>query len=239
MANIREIYGNIFNTSCQTIVNTVNCVGIMGKGIALEFKYRFPDMYKQYVTLCKKKKLKPGELFLWKKSIPWVLNFPTKYHWKYPSKVEYIELGLKKFSKIYIREQITSIAFPILGTGNGGLKEKDILSLMIKYIEPLPNIEVEIYHYKPGEGDKLFNKLYNVIWRFQLEDYKKYIELSTTQAKIIIEAIKKGNVHNMMELKEVRGVGEKTIEKIYNFVNNIPKRIETYNEIYPNLFDLK
>ena len=86
--------GHIFNTKAQTIVNTVNCVGVMGKGIALVFKLRYPNMFVVYKEHCNAKRIAPGKLWLYKseKNAPWVLNFPTKFHWKYPSKMEYLEL---------------------------------------------------------------------------------------------------------------------------------------------------
>ncbi|MBK8981085.1 MAG: macro domain-containing protein [Ignavibacteria bacterium] len=147
MANIIEINGNIFESNSQTIVNTVNCVGVMGKGIALEFKKRYPEMFKVYAEQCKKGLIKPGILYLYKKSSPWILNFPTKNHWKHPSKLEYIELGLQKFSNEYQKKGIISIAFPLLGTMNGGLKWTDVKVLMYKYLSELENLDVEIYHY--------------------------------------------------------------------------------------------
>lgn len=98
MNNIKIVRGNIFNTKAQTIVNTVNCVGVMGKGIALVFKLRYPLMFDIYKGFCKSKQIGIGKLWLYKgePEEPWVLNFPTKFHWKYPSKLEYIELGLEK-----------------------------------------------------------------------------------------------------------------------------------------------
>ena len=90
MNNIKIVRGNIFNTKAQTIVNTVNCVGVMGKGIALVFKLRYPLMFDIYKGFCKSKQIGIGKLWLYKgePEEPWVLNFPTKFHWKYPSKLE-------------------------------------------------------------------------------------------------------------------------------------------------------
>jgi O-acetyl-ADP-ribose deacetylase (regulator of RNase III) len=78
MATIKIIKGNIFDSKCQVIVNPVNCLGYMGKGVALEFKYRFPEMFLEYKLKCEKNELFPGSLHLYKESSPWVLNFPTK-----------------------------------------------------------------------------------------------------------------------------------------------------------------
>lgn len=101
MSNILELEGDLFQSEAQTLVNTVNCYGVMGKGIALEFKKRFPEMFKIYVEQCEKKLIKPGILYLYKKTTPWILNFPTKNHWRYPSKLDYIKLGLEKFAETY------------------------------------------------------------------------------------------------------------------------------------------
>src|SRR5689334_10996064 len=98
---MRFIKGNIFTTTCQTIVNTVNCFGVMGAGLALECKYRYPDLYLRYKNLCDNKQFTIGQLYLYKTDGKWILNFPTKYHWKYETKPEYIERGLQKFVKTY------------------------------------------------------------------------------------------------------------------------------------------
>ena len=151
MAEIKEITGNIFDSKCQTIVNTVNCMGVMGKGIALEYKKRFPQMYEQYKQFCDNGDIKPGYLWLWTKSTPWVLNFPTKQHWRYPSRIEYIEIGMKKFSEKYKKKNIVSIAFPEIGASLGGLRWEDVKKVMYKYLEPLQDLKVEIYHFDPKQ----------------------------------------------------------------------------------------
>lgn len=141
---IRRIQGDLFKSKCQVIVNPVNCVGVMGKGLALEFKNRFPEMYEDYAHQCAIRKLKPGVLHLWKNSEPWILNFPTKDHWKYPSLIEYIEYGFEAFCNSYAEHCITSIAFPELGTGLGGLLRDNVREMMDLFLSPLPNIDVEI-----------------------------------------------------------------------------------------------
>ena len=89
MGSISHIHGNIFDSKMQTLVNTVNCVGFMGGGIALEYKRRYPNMFKEYKEHCLNGTLKMGELHMWKKEEPWILNFPTKIHFKDPSKKEF------------------------------------------------------------------------------------------------------------------------------------------------------
>ncbi len=141
---IKYIEGDIFNTPAQVIVNTVNTVGVMGKGIALEFKKRYPEMFDTYKKMCEKNLLKIGKLAIFYGLDHWILLFPTKVNWRYPSKIEYIEKGLEKFVKIYAEKNISSIAFPKLGCGNGELNWADVKILMEKYLTSLP---IDIYVY--------------------------------------------------------------------------------------------
>ena len=137
--------GNIFDSMAETLVNTVNCVGVMGKGIALEFKNRYPGMYETYVDLCKNKQLQPGIPYYYSDLLGnSILLFPTKDHWRSPSKMSYVEDGLDWFRDHYQELGITSIAFPPLGCGNGGLDWFDVGPLMVKKLQDLP-IEIEIY----------------------------------------------------------------------------------------------
>ena len=138
------VKGNIFNSPAKVLVNNVNTVGVMGKGVALEYKKRYPDMFECYKGLCEMKQLDIGNLYLWKKSEKWILLFPTKKHWRNPSKLEYIEKGLKKFQENWDKIGSNSIAFPRLGCGNGGLDWADVKPLMEKYMEKLP-MQIFIY----------------------------------------------------------------------------------------------
>src|SRR5438128_5549950 len=131
------ISGNLFEAPVQTLVNTVNTVGVMGKGIALTFREIFPEMFREYRTLCEQGMLKVGSLYLWRGPTRHVLNFPTKQHWRNPSRLEYIEAGLQTFVRMYERAGIHSIAFPPLGCGNGELEFTVVRPLMEKYLSPL------------------------------------------------------------------------------------------------------
>jgi O-acetyl-ADP-ribose deacetylase (regulator of RNase III) len=132
--------GNIFDSKMQIIVNPVNCVGVMGKSLALGFKNRYPKMFKDYFKRCCNKELKIGRPYLFEN----ILNFPTKKHWKDNSKIEDIELGLEYFVNNYSKMNIKSIAFPMLGCGLGGLKWANVKESMEKYLGKL-DIEIEIY----------------------------------------------------------------------------------------------
>lgn len=141
---IEYIQGNIFDSPAQVIVNTVNTVGVMGKGLALSFKQRYPEMFNRYRTACEKKQLTVGKLMLFYEPDHWILLFPTKENWRNPSKLEYLEKGLIKFVNTYADKNITSIAFPKLGCGNGELSWDEVKPLMEKYLKPLP-IDIYIY----------------------------------------------------------------------------------------------
>ena len=137
--------GDLFESKCSTIVNTVNCVGVMGKGIALEFKKRYPEMFMDYVLKCNRGDVKPGLPYVYQNSEGVsVLNFPTKDHWRSPSRLSYVIDGLDWFVENYERYNIESIAFPPLGCGNGGLSWSTVGPIMYQKLSKLP-IQVEIY----------------------------------------------------------------------------------------------
>lgn len=122
---------NIFNSNTQTIVNPVNTEGVMGAGLALQFKQRYPEMFEIYKKICQNNHFKIGQLWMYKSKDKWIINFPTKISWKNPTKEEYLEAGLRHFLEIYKKKEITSISFPLLGAGLGGLNP--VRSFMIMY----------------------------------------------------------------------------------------------------------
>lgn len=217
---IKKIKGNIFNTNCQTLVNTVNCIGVMGKGMALECKLRFPEMFIKYKDSCDKKLFKPGYLQIYKNSKPWILNFPTKIHWKDPSKIEYLEKGLKKFQDEYLNKNISSIAFPLLGASLGGLSEELVYETMTKYLEPLNNIDIEIYEYDYMASDNLFDIFYSKVSEFTVDDYKLVLKLNKTAAENLKNAIDGKSVKSMLGIQDVPQIGTKAIESIHNFIRD-------------------
>lgn len=137
--------GNLFASEAQTLVNTVNCVGIMGKGIALEFKNWFPEMFRDYEQRCKAGQVKLGRPSLYKDLVgKWVLNFPTKDHWRSLSRLDDIVEGLKFLIAHYRDWGITSIAVPPLGCGHGQLEWKVVGPTLYRYLSKL-SIPVELY----------------------------------------------------------------------------------------------
>lgn len=141
---INYIKGNLFTSNSKILVNTV---GVMGKGIASDFKRIYPKMFEEYKALYDAKKFDIGELFLYKTQNKWILNFPTKKHWKSPSKIEYIEKGLIELINKANELKLNDIAMPKLGCGNGGLDwETQVKPLVEKYLKKSP-INVSIYDF--------------------------------------------------------------------------------------------
>lgn len=143
------IKGNLLNSKADALINAVNTQGIMGKGIALQFKKKYPDMYKIYLESCRCKDLKIGKMQV----IPlngleppfYIINFPTKEEWKNPSKMEYIENGLIDLIDVVISLNIRSMAIPALGCGNGGLEWSEVKIRIDKAFSLLPNVQFLLY----------------------------------------------------------------------------------------------
>jgi len=217
--SIKVITGNLFTSSCQTIVNTVNCVGVMGAGIALECRLRFPEMHENYISLCNEEKIDIGLLWVYKSPKRWILNFPTKKHWKYPSKKEYLHTGLKKFCDTYKEKGIESIAFPLLGADKGGIPQEDSLSIMRSYLDNI-DIEVEIYRYDPKAKDDLFDKTKNFILSQDLLQISKETKLRKDYVEKVITGMKRPDIYQLNQLARIEGIGIKTLEKVFSFANS-------------------
>ncbi|MCG2612844.1 macro domain-containing protein [Terrimonas sp. NA20] len=144
--------GDLLRSDTDAIVNAVNTVGVMGKGLALQFRNEFPLNYKKYQVACKNGGLQPGKLLLCRDHNPAgeervIVNFPTKIHWRLPSQYEYVEEGLKALVKLISEEKIKSIAIPPLGCGLGGLDWAIVKPMMISYME-MVDADVRIYEPK-------------------------------------------------------------------------------------------
>lgn len=215
---MKLISGNIFSSKCQTLVNTVNCVGVMGAGIALEFKFRYPTMFDKYASLCDEKSINIGQLWLYKATEDkWILNFPTKKHWKLPSRVEYLEKGLAKFTSTYRDRGITSIAFPVLGAAKGGIDEDVSIKLMETYLEKC-EIPIEIYKYSPTANDDLYLEFRDF---FSAKDDKylsDQIKLRTNLIQNIRDGLKNPQINSISQLASVKGVGLKSLEKSFRYL---------------------
>ena len=169
--------GNMMTSSAEALVNTVNTVGVMGKGVALQFKEEFPKNLLKYKEACNSGELTPGELLITRElnsngEEKIIINFPTKLHWRNPSKYEYITKGLKKLTKAISEHNIKSIAIPPLGCGNGGL-DWNVVKRMIE--EALNSIDCEIYIYEPNT---------DIIQALQAKPKNKEIKLTPSRGLI-------------------------------------------------------
>jgi O-acetyl-ADP-ribose deacetylase (regulator of RNase III) len=143
--NVRVLIGDIFQSHAQTWVNTVNTVGIMGKGVALGFKQRFPGMFKDYVERCKHGEVQLGKPYLYASLVPpWIVNFPTKNHWRSVSRLSDIVAGLRFLEEHYREWGITSLAVPPLGAGEGQLEWRIVGRTLYRHLSHL-DISVELY----------------------------------------------------------------------------------------------
>ena len=214
---IKILSGNIFTTKCSTIVNTVNCVGVMGAGIAYEFRLRYPKMHERYKEICKYNLLKIGTLWIYRADNKKILNFPTKIDWKKQSKTEYLEKGLQKFIDTYKEKEITSIAFPLLGASHGGLTQEQSLSIMQRYLSKC-DIYIEIWYFDPTATDDVFLNYKKYFLSRTDEELAKNVGISIHIIEKIKEALKEPTINSMSSLLNVKGIGDKTLEKSFNFI---------------------
>ncbi|MFB6285663.1 MAG: macro domain-containing protein [Candidatus Bipolaricaulia bacterium] len=153
--------GDILEADVQALVNTVNCVGVMGKGVALQFKLKFPENFRAYEKVCNQDELEPGRVFVFDRGElfegdqgpQYIINFPTKTHWRKPSKLEYIEQGMDALVEEVQQRKIESIAIPPLGCGNGGLDWEDVEAIIERHMEVLSDVRVVLY--PPGYEPKV------------------------------------------------------------------------------------
>lgn len=146
---IKLTQGDIFKSDAEALVNTVNCVGIMGRGLALQFRKAFPGNFKAYEIACKANQVQPGKMFVYDfdrlYSPRFIINFPTKRHWKNNSRIEDIQSGLTDLISVVRQQQIRSIAIPPLGCGLGGLIWENVKPLIVEAFQPLPEVVVFLF----------------------------------------------------------------------------------------------
>jgi O-acetyl-ADP-ribose deacetylase (regulator of RNase III) len=146
---IRYTQGNLLEADAQALVNTVNTVGVMGKGVALMFKDAYPANFKAYEDACRLEEVQLGKMFVTERRVMfgprWIINFPTKAHWRFPSKMEWIVQGLEDLKRVIKEKNIKSVALPPLGAGNGGLAWKDVRPQIEAALGELGDVEVIVY----------------------------------------------------------------------------------------------
>jgi len=146
---IRYTQGNLLDASVEAVVNTVNTVGVMGKGVALMFREAYPENFDAYTTACKRKEVVLGKMFVTENRAltgpRYIINFPTKQHWIHPSRLEWVRAGLTDLVRVIQEKQINSVALPPLGCGNGGLKCPSVRAEIEQALGELPGVEVIVY----------------------------------------------------------------------------------------------
>ena len=147
---IRFVTGDIIESNSSCLVNTVNCEGFMGKGIAYQFKKRFPENEKEYIKACRNGQLTIGKIFVSNEDGKIIINFPTKDKWREKSQYSFIEQGMNYLVEYLKNSNIKSIAIPPLGCGNGGLEWINVKSILLKYLEPIQK-EMDIAIYEPSK----------------------------------------------------------------------------------------
>lgn len=199
--------GNLLDARAQALVNTVNTVGVMGKGIALMFKERFDDNYRQYAAACKAHKVHIGHMFITQPAEldgpRWIVNFPTKQHWRSPSKLEWVIDGLQDLRKFLIDNKVKSIAIPPLGAGNGGLDWDAVKPEIERALSDLTDIEITVF-----EPTK----------QYQNVAKRTGVEKLTPARALIAELVRRywvlGMECSLMEIQKLAWFLERSIERL-------------------------
>jgi O-acetyl-ADP-ribose deacetylase (regulator of RNase III) len=149
--------GDILRTDVEALVNTVNCVGIMGRGVALQFKKAFPANFKAYESACKRHEVQPGQMFVYETGFvgnpKFIINFPTKRHWRGKSRIEDIESGLRALTEVIKERHIQSVAMPPLGSGLGGLHWPDVRRRIEEFARELPEVSFTVFEPRADAAD--------------------------------------------------------------------------------------
>jgi len=212
----------VFNVNADCIVNTINCDGFMGKGLALEFSLRYPKLNKIYQDQAKRKELHTGKVYFYEIDGQKMINFPTKYHFQFPSKYEWIEEGLVHFVSIYKELNINSIAFPLLGARNGELDPQQVIQIMEKHLSLL---DIDVYICYSSELAGKEKEMVDSFKSFNLLLLKDIIRLNKVQLESLNEG--KGKIKRFYEIMSLPKIGVETYKKIFNYFYNLNE-----NEIY-------
>jgi O-acetyl-ADP-ribose deacetylase (regulator of RNase III) len=192
-------------------------MGFMGAGIALEFKLRYPLMYEDYKAKCERKEVNIGKPYLFEQSDDlWILNFPTKAHWKYPSNIKWIEDGMKYFVGNYNKLNFNSIAFPKLGCSNGGLKWSDVKPIMESYLSEL-NIDAFICLDEKPNAEGIEMQMIQCINDSTKLDLIKNVGLNSKQAEIVLKSMPFNRVRH---IDKINGIGDASYSKIFTYFFN-------------------
>ena len=221
---ITEKKVSVFNSGCDALINTVNCKGIMGAGLALEFKMRYPRLFDQYEQDCKNGYVKIGEIRKYEVDGTIILNFPTKNDWKYPSELSYIEKGLDYFCRHWKDWDVKSVAMPPLGCNNGHL---DVTVVKKMIFDKLSDVGVDVIICEdPGYPEGKEKQMLDLLKSSDIALLCKDLKIRKKQTEQLIGEI--STIKRFYELLEIEGVGEETYRKLFNYCycnNNNSKKI--------------
>lgn len=224
----------VFNSNCDAIVNTVNCVGVMGAGLALEFALRYPNMLKQYVKDCENKLVETGKVNLYIDDGQIILNFPTKFHWKYPSKIEWIEKGLDYISQNYKSWNVKSIALPPLGCSNGGLNfDKDVKPLIETKLTKLEILVVVCID--PGYPEGKEKQMLELFSKTDLEQLCSFLKITGKAKEGLM--LNRSLIKRFFEIGLIPGLGKVSYEKLFKYFYNF-HLLESENHCEQIKFDI-
>lgn len=208
--------GNIFDTDSQALVNPVNTDGIMGKGLAYQFKIKYPLNFKNYVEKCKSGAFDVGtDLIYTKENNKIIINFPTKKNWKENSKIEYIEIGLKKLNELIKKENISSISIPPLGAGNGKLDWILVKKEIFNFEKNIPNVKIIIY--EPTNQESKLHKGHLLLTKVILRSYELGLKKEELNDFLLQKITYLGDTKNYFKFyKYTKGPFSKLINIFYN-----------------------
>jgi O-acetyl-ADP-ribose deacetylase (regulator of RNase III) len=197
--------GNLLEARAEALVNTVNTVGVMGKGIALMFKERFAENFRRYAAACKAKEIRTGKMFVTEVNEldgpRWIINFPTKQHWRGDSRMEWITDGLQDLRRFLIESKVKSIAIPPLGAGNGGLDWNDVRP---QIEAALADLDTEILVFEPTQ-------------KYQNVAKRTGVEKLTPARALIAELVRRywvlGMECSLLEIQKLAWFLERSIER--------------------------
>jgi len=213
---IRYLNKTVFNSNCDGLVNTVNCVGVMGAGLALEFALRYPEVEKQYEDDCKNKKVKTGEILTYKTHDCLVIDFPTKNHWKFPSELKWVSEGLDYMVKHYKEWNIKSIAIPPLGCNNGGLDFERQVKPLIE--DKLKNIDLDVVIcIDPGIAEGKEKVMLDAFKDSNINQLCEYLKIKGKAREGLLKAKPVSRFH---QIKEIDNVGLVTYKKLFDYFYN-------------------
>lgn len=230
----KELTGNLFASKAQALVNTVNCVGPMGKGIALEFRRRFPEMFEAYRRVCERGELRPGQILPYRKSQPWVLNLAVKDDWKHPSRVEWVEQCLEKFCEWYPKTGLKSVAFPWMGAMNGRIPLDQIKAVTRRFLGPLTDIDVEVYTFDPRAPDPLFLLLKKFVAEHAPSEFASAAGLRRPFAEEIFALVDNPATTSLAIISEQSRLGKTSLDRLYGFLTEQANRSQDSSNASPS-----